>query len=50
MDRGKNVIVLVLAAIALVVTGCAEVSLKSPSAEVKTFFVAGTKPIFGNPM
>ncbi len=44
--REKNVIVLVLAAIALVVTGCAEVNLKSPSAEVKTFFVAGHEADF----
>ena len=44
--RGENVIVLVLVAVGLMVTGCTAVNLKSPSAEVKTFFVAGHEADF----
>lgn len=42
----RNVILLVLVAVGLAVTGCAEYNLKSPSAEVKTFFVAGQEADF----
>jgi hypothetical protein len=42
LSRLKGLVFLVLVTAGLVVvTGCAEYSLKSPSQEVKTFFVAG---------
>jgi hypothetical protein len=42
----KNIGLLMLAIAALVVLGCAETNLKSPSSEVKTFFVAGQEADF----
>ena len=42
----KNVAFGVLVTVGLVITGCADVNLKSPSAEVKTFFVAGHEADF----
>lgn len=42
----KNIGLPVLVAAALVVLGCAETNLKSPSSEVKTFFVAGQEADF----
>jgi hypothetical protein len=44
--RGKKLIGPVMVAVGLVVTGCGAVSLKSPSADVKTFFVAGHEADF----
>jgi hypothetical protein len=37
----KHLVLLVLVAAALLVCGCAETNLQSPSSEVKTFFMAG---------
>jgi hypothetical protein len=42
----RSLVLLVLVTAALVLTGCAEYTLKSPSQEVKTFFVAGQEADF----
>jgi hypothetical protein len=42
----KKIVFLVLVTAALVVSGCAEFDMKSPSQEVKTFFVAGHEADF----
>ncbi len=42
----KRIVFPVLITAALVVLGCAEMNLKSPSSEVKTFFVAGQEADF----
>lgn len=42
----KNAVFLLMVTVGLVVAGCAEINLKSPSPEVKTFFVAGQEADF----
>jgi hypothetical protein len=44
--QGKKFVFGVLVTVGLVITGCAAVNLKSPAAEVKTFFVAGHEADF----